>query len=409
MQFTRIRKMLVKPFENLTALEALIMWVRLISSTLIIALGIAVTVGPAVRPDIFRSARFDTRPSDITRGLFDVLKEAVEVYGSTDVNNGVGLTTSEIYVLTEYTAGQIRNVPQFITISLYGRCDISYDTTNALDKNGNIIEVRNSSIVEVCYMTGLDYLFDYRQVLSQLGLDIVLDYAYDQDLSNPLGLSTSYNEYVEILRRRKINMVRLLYAVLCLETFIIFFTIWYYTIKGRLINPFKERILTHVISLLSLAVFICGLTGIISLTWLNYKLKGRIKSELDAFGFSFALGSPWFTCLWIFAFFIIVSTLVWSGLEWCLSDVEQPYNDGTQNGILGYEAGVFTGVEDPVAYNEGTDITESGNSGAVSRNNSIGPNDRSEEVELQDIELYSSDDSEFNLQRTVKPSTAMYF
>lgn len=409
MQFTRIRKMLMKPFENLTALEALIMWLRLISSTLIVALGIAITVGPAVSPDIFRSARFDTRPSDITRGLFEVLKEAVEVYGSTDVNNGVGLTTSEIYILTEYTAGQIKNVPQFIMISLYGRCDISYDTTEELDNNGNVIEVRNSSIVETCYMTGPDYVFDYREVLSQLGLDIVLDYAYDQDQSNPLGLSSSYNEYVDILRRRKVNMIRLLYAVVCLETFIIIFTIWYYAIKGRLLNPFKERMLSHVISLLSLAAFICGLTGIISLTWLNYKFKSRIKSELKAFGFSYALGSPWFTCLWILAFFIIVSILVWSGLEWCISDVEQPYNDGTQNNMLGYEAGVFTEVEDPVAYNEGTFGTESGNSDAVLRNDSFGANDRSEELELQDIALYSSDDGEIKLQRTVKPSTAMHF
>lgn len=398
--------------EDLTAFETLVLWIRLISSALIIALGLAITIGPVTAPRTFRVAKFGTKSTDIIGGLFKELKEAVEVYGSTDVNNGVGLTTSEIFILTAYTASQINDVPQYIAVSIYGRCDISFNTTQALNKKGEVVEVRNSSMVEVCYRTGRDYVFDYREVLSQLGMDIVLVYAYDQEVSAPLGLSNTYNEYMKELRRKKVNMVNLLISALVLEGAILILTVWYYTIKGRLMNPLKERILGHTISLLSLVVFILGLTGTISLAWLALKLKNRIITELSVYGFTYGLGFTWFTCLWLFAFGILVSTLAWSGLEWCMSDVQQPYNDGTQNNILRYQTGVFTDAGDASSNNLSDDRESSDNHLRLTRSsgrNASVDSDSAEEVELQDIALYSSDDSDVNFKRTLNPSSTMYF
>lgn len=398
--------------DDLTAFETLVLWIRLASSALIIALGLAVIIGPITAPTTFRIATFGTKSTDIIGGLFKELKQAVEVYGSTDVNNGVGLTTSEIFILTSYTASQINNVPQYIAISIYGRCDISFNTTQGLDKEGHVVDVRNSSVVEVCYNTGRNYVFDYREVLAQLGMDIVLVYAYDQEVSAPLGLSQSYNEYVTDLRRKKVNMVNLLISALVLESAIVILSLWFYAIKGRLINPLKERVINHTISLLSFVVFLLGFTGTISLAWLSFRLKSRITSELSVYGFTYGLGFTWFTCLWLFAFNILVSTLAWSGLEWCISDTQQPFNDGTQNDILRYQTGVLTDAGgasiDEFPDNQDSNDNHLRLAHGGGRSSSFG-SDSAEEVELQDIALYSSDDSEANFKRTIKPSSTMFF
>lgn len=414
MQISRLRKGALKPFENLTAFETLIQWLRLISSTLIIALGLVVTVGPLASPNTLRMAQFDTRPADITNGLFEVLKHAVEVFGSTDVNNGVGMTTSEIFILTEYTEGQIKNIPQFITLNLYGRCDISFETKSIPGPKGST-QVRNSTIDQQCYRTGPGFIFDYRSVLSQLGLDIVLDYAYDRSGSSQGSKSTSYNEYMSNARNSKRNMVSLLYAVICLEICILAMTFWYYIIKGRFINPFKERFLMHSISLLSFAVFICSLTSIITLTWINYRLRNRIKNELKDFGFSYTFVTSWLTTIWFMAVFVIISALVWSGLEWCISD-SQDYSDGTQNNILSYEPGVFMDQSELRDSNYDFEQREmyhsnftNSQTSALHGNADDDESDYAEELELQDLALYSSEDSDLMVQRMVKPSSTMQF
>ncbi|QLQ79940.1 hypothetical protein HG537_0C05890 [Torulaspora globosa] len=403
---------LFKPGLNLTGFERLILWIRLVSSTLIIALCLTVIIGPLTAPTTFALARFGTKSSDITKGLFDVLKEAVEVFGSTDVNNGVGLTTSEIFILTDYAASQIKSVPQYIAITLYGRCDINFNTTFINGRNGHAVEVRNSSVIQVCTNTGPEYVFDYREVLSQLGLDIILSYAYDQNVPTVLGLSNSYGEYIKSLQERKIDVVYLIMAVTPLEFIIVVLTVWYYSIKGKHINPLKERVLSHLISVISLTAFVIGLTGVISLVWLTFNLKDRIKSELEAFGFSYGLESAWFTCLWFLAFFMLVSTLAWCGLEWCLSDSQQPYNDETQNNILQYRAGLFVDANGSFTDNASSDgdlYRTQSNTGPANRDFVNSNTSTVEEVELQDIALYSSGDDECDPQKTVKPSTTMYF
>lgn len=413
MQFSRLRKLAMRPFENLTALESLIQWLRLISSTLIIALGLVATVGPLTSPSTLKMAQFDTRPADITAGLFEVLKNAVEVFGSTDVNNGVGLTTSEIYILTTYTEGQIQNIPQFITLNIYGSCDVSYNTKTE-DPDGTVKQVRNSTIAETCRRTGPSYIFDYRSVLSQLGLDIVLDYAYDKDGSSTNLLSNSYNDYMSKLRKQKYNMISLLYVVICLEGCVLVMTLWYYIIKGRFINLFKERFLLHSISFLSFTIFICSLTSIITLTCINYKLRNRVRNELAAFGFSYSLGTSWITCIWFMAVFVVISTLVWSGLEWCISD-SQDYRDGSANNILSYQPGVFMDQSEvePSYDSQGNEIYSSNSAGNTTNvlrgSTEDGGSDFAEEMELQDLALYSSEDSELMMQRTVKPSSTMHF
>lgn len=435
----------MRPFTNLNSLEMLVQWLRLISSVLIVIFNIIVVLGPFSSPRSLYMSKLDTFSADITQGLFDVLRTNMETSGSTNINNGVGLTTSELLILTEYTATQVKNAPQYITVSLYGRCDCTFTTDELIGVDGKSMTVRNSTITCGCINVGSDYLFDYREVLSNLGLGIILDYAYSKDGSK-MGLSDSYSKYINVLKLRKITVTNLLYAVLAIEILITALTIWYYSIKGRHLNIFMERTLVHVISLLSFTVFICGLASIISLAWLNYKVQSRIKSELQAFGFSYHLGGTWFSCLWMLAIFVSISCFVWSGLEWCIVENYEPYPEEGKSVFLDTRTQKQRLTSDPfdddqtvdlnersysgsspnasTRYREARQVKSSGSLNALSRLNSTKAmkNNRlhqnpfeddeyamDEQYELQSIALRSSTDSDINEQQVLQPSSTMHF
>ncbi|CAI4047424.1 hypothetical protein N7582_004101 [Saccharomyces uvarum] len=445
---SRIRDIIARPFQNLTALEKVVQWLRLGTTLLIISFGLALTVGPLSSPRTLYMSRLDTYSADITTGLFTVLKESMETSTSTEENNGVGLTTSELYILTAYTESQIKNVPQYITVSLYGRCDSTYSMVEVFDSQGNMYSEKNSTTKSTCTKAGTNYLFDYREVLSNLGLDIVLDYAYNK-VSSQQAESSVYTAYMKGLKNKKANVLHLLYAVISFQVCMLFFMIWYYYIKGRFLNALKERALVHINSLLSLVVFIGGLTSTISLAWINYTIQSRINSELEAFGFSYHLGVTWFSLLWCFAGLISVSCLAWSGLEWCISDNGTTYGGGIDDKFLGYQAGVFTNADtdEDLAYNQrnlqrqstsgeaelmrnsdtmatisktaNSDINRSedincnsdNQDGTADIGSNVGesPFASREEFELQDIRFRSSNDSEESMQRIIKPSSALQF
>ncbi|KAL3238222.1 Ecm7p [Nakaseomyces bracarensis] len=443
----RVMRLVLKPFTNLNSLEMLVQWLRLISSVLIVIFNIIVVLGPLSSPRSLYMSKLDTFSADITQGLFDVLRTNMESSGSTNINNGVGLTTSELLILTEYTATQVKDAPQFITVSLYGRCDCTFTTDELVGLDGKSYVVRNSTITCGCINVGSDYLFDYREVLSNLGLGIILDYAYSKDGSK-MGLSDAYSKYINSLKRRKISVTNLLYAVLASEILITALTLWYYSIKGRYLNVFLERTLVHVISLLSFTVFICGLASIISLAWLNYKVQSRIKSELQAFGFSYHLGGTWFACLWMLAIFVSISCFVWSGLEWCIAENYEPYFEESNGIFLETQPQKQRLTSDPFADDQTVDsagrsisnssakrntrfvearqVRSSGSLNALSRLNSsrairnksfnqsqnpFEENDYAldEQYELQSIALRSSTDSDLNEQQVLQPSSTMHF
>lgn len=214
-------------------------------------------------------------------------------------------------------------------------------------------------------------------------------------------------------------------------------------------NALKERALVHINSLLSLVVFIGGLTSTISLAWVNYTIQSRINSELEAFGFSYHLGVTWFALLWCFAGLISVSCLAWSGLEWCISDNGTSYGGGIDDKFLGYQAGVFTDVDldDETSHNQrylqrqstsgeaelmrnsetmetinktanidlnradetNTDLDNANDTTELGDSNRNEPFASREEFELQDIRFRPSNDSEESIQRVIKPSSALQF
>ncbi|CCD27167.1 Ecm7p NDAI_0J02750 [Naumovozyma dairenensis CBS 421] len=418
----RIKTFFKRPFQNLTALERLVQWIRIISTFANIVLSLMITDSAWRFPTKFYMGRLDTFQFDIAQGIFNVLKDTMET--SNGINNGVGLTTSELYILTSYTLTQVENFPQYITASLYGTCNTWFNTTEMPLDGTMLVEAHkrnsNSSITNACYYNGSDFIFDYREILSTYGLKIVLDYAYPAEKD-----ATGYNGYLKWTRTNKIHLLKLMKSVITMEFITFFLTYWYYSVKGRFINGLQEKILVHLISLLSFTVFICGIVSIAGLAFMNYTLQSRIKTELGGFGFSYHLGRSWFCCLWLLTSFLGIGCLIWSGLEWCISDTEEPNFDDPDNQMLGYQPGVFTGTDnndnkDTAILNEtnepGSDMYLNRHGDAnSSRSLPVNPFDdqsRSasiEEYEMETISLRHSNESERSIQKIVQPSPTMYF
>lgn len=355
--FSRVKRHVLLPFQDLNATEQFIQIIRLASSLMIILFGLIISILPYTKPQHLYMGKLNTLRADITSGVFTVLRDNLDSNGATDINNGVGLTTSEILVLTSYAFEQVQDIPAFILVTIYGRCDADYiaspsnssenDLDSALDTDN--IDVDGTSVVDefdttpdsgtffVCQYRGPDYLFDYRTALSSVGLDIVLEYAYGSKASK----QSTYETYIAKISLLKQRVLKLFYATVAIEFLISMLTIWYYYIKDRRLNVFMERFLAHLLSFLSLFVFIAGMIYSVSLLWINYSMREKIDKELLAFGFSYHVGVAWTTMMIVWLVFIGISCLVWSGLEWCVTnngsfkvdDGETFLNDNTNTNI----------------------------------------------------------------------------
>jgi len=296
-----------------------------------IAFSVTLVLGPLTIPDRLYMSRLNSYSHDITEGIFQALSDAMESGASSTINNGVGLTTSELYILTAYSSAQVSNVPQYITISLYGTCSTYYTTAdddnddwyvyeNTKTKGTTSYSQQNSTAIRQCLWEGFDYVLDYREILTSLGLDIVLSYAYGQTDGSGSSVGTAYEGYIQVMKLNKRQYLTLFMVVIFFQIIAFVLTFWYYLIKGRYINTAREKTLLHVITFLSFCVFVMGLVSLMDLVWLNYSFQKKIRGELMSFGFEYKLGEAFFTCLWMVVFFISVSCMAWSGLEWCVSD-----------------------------------------------------------------------------------------
>lgn len=415
---------ITRPFLGLTNFERLVQIIRFSSSFLSFVLSIVVYLAPYINPRTINMSQLNTYSREISQGIFEKLYNSVESYGANS-NNGVGLTTSEIVILTTYTLSQIENVPQYIIFSLYGNCvadyidsiDYSLVDSNDNDGDGNVlsqlwINATDSGLTFDCKNYGPNYIYDYKSILSTIGLDIIIDFAYSDDSQN------SYERYISQLRTLKRNCIYLSYGVHFGEICIFAMTFWYYSIKGRSINPFTEKILVHIISSIALVNMINGLICNISLVIINYSIQKRIKSELQSFGFSYHLNKVWFTLLWIHTFLICVSCLAWSGFEWCLVSDIALEGDEINDNIIDNDGFVKTLDSElqlknyQLSYESEEEAQSDGHDGDESDVDMIRDYLTDEEYELQSISLRSRSSTEtlegYSVKRFVVPSTMQF-
>lgn len=326
-------------FQELSNFERMIFWVRLMSSISILAFGLVLTAFSSKYPSKLYLGKLDTSSTDILTGLYDTLSTSVVDSKSTSVNNGVGLSTSEILLLTAYVNSQVQNLPNYFTTNLYGWCEVT-SYLNSLTSPMNAST--NSALATACKVVGSDYVFDYRDLLSDLGLGIVLSYAYgyeneDGTLNSDNSSGETYSEFLSNAATEKKNMINMIYVVVALEFIALLMGILFYSIKEKPLNSGKERLLRHFISLLKLVMLICSCIAVVQLSLLLFRLEGRINDELDSFGFMFTVGKGWFTCLVLFGAFNLISTMFWTGYEWCITRTETDEDTGFNQSMIGID------------------------------------------------------------------------
>ncbi|CDO92238.1 unnamed protein product [Kluyveromyces dobzhanskii CBS 2104] len=322
--------------SQLDAFDKLLLWVRLITSVGIIVFALVLTAFSAASPSSLYLGKLDTSSTNILEGLFEKLSTSVVSAKLSGINNGAGLTTSEILLLTRYVDSQVQNVPDYIKTGVYGWCSMKRDSEELWQPDGTWREVRNATTSTKCYREGAQYLLNYRQLLDDLGLRIVLSYAYGYTFENGVldknnTESLKYNKFMKSSTGTKNRMVNLIYAVSVIEFVILISIIIYYSLRNEPLQSKRCKILLHSISLMKLVAFICSLVAVIEFTILSITMRQKISDELESFGFSYHLGAGWFACLWIFAFLNIISCLVWTGFEWCITnnDTAAPSDDNT--------------------------------------------------------------------------------
>ncbi|CUS20180.1 LAQU0S01e00804g1_1 [Lachancea quebecensis] len=322
----RVKKAVSRPFENLGALDRLIQYLRLGSSIMVVVFVMMLTLGALVSPSKIFIGKLNTCLVDIAQGLFDALQQSVEAKTANYVNNGVGLTTSEILILTEYTTSQVHSSPQYVVSSTYGWCRVDNRTSPTSNSTiGNHTQ---------CHNVGSTYIFNYRELMKEIGLNAILEYTYGSLDGSSYESSKPYVEYMDRLETTKIRMVNLLYTVGSLHAVMLVCSLWYYSVKGRSLSILKERILVHLISLISLVVCVCAMVSAVTLVTISIELRSRIQSELHYMGISYHLGKTWFTVLWLLAVFSCISCMVWSGLVWCIAEKSTDSMESYELGIL---------------------------------------------------------------------------
>lgn len=329
--------------SELNPFDRMMLWMRIITSMLIMIFVLILTACTAKYPASLYIGKLDTSSSDILRGLFDKLSTSVVGAKSSGINNGVGLTTSEIYLLTAYVDYQVQNVPQFITSSIYGQCSTWFSVNDTVNVTGASSSAKNSVMTNKCQYIGPSYMLNYRDLLIELGLGIVLSYAYgyeneDGTLNSDNPEAISFSHYMIDAKNNKVKMVNLLYAVGILECVTFAIIIAFYIIRNNPNKQNKSRVLVHIISLLKLVIFICTVVVTVNFTIIVLNLRKKINNELDSFGFSFHIGIAWFVCIWLFVSFATVSCLVWTGFEWCITNPGSLEDKDENKLVIGIDA-----------------------------------------------------------------------
>lgn len=300
---------------------------RLVAFILIIALTLVLTVGPTASPGKIYAHRLDFTHYNVGRGLYNALADTANTVSFSDDPFSPGFTTSEIEVLVQYTSEQFGDSPQFIVSGLWKYCYGTFDSYNLTNENFNLnIDeslFTNASILGCS--TPPDYYFNYRALLGQVGMTIVLEYAYNGDYE-------SNQNYIHLMDsvRRGTHMFKtcLQFAsISSLVQFVTLFIIYGILVKVKKNNPLATY-LEHFCGLLSVAMLVAMGVASVSFTIVSLELRDRVTEELGDYGISLHLGSIWFSNFWVTFALFFYNFCVWGGVTWfTVPEEDRPSSD----------------------------------------------------------------------------------
>ncbi|KAI5961256.1 ECM7 [Candida pseudojiufengensis] len=318
----RLTQKLNKPFHNLSTQERALLILRLGTAFLSIACFLVLLIGP-IFSNSFNISRINCAHLDVAYGLYKSLRTSVVsapsiLGGGENYLSGNSLTNSEITLLTDYAESQVAGAPQYCLTTLWRWCYGNYDSHETIGRQGQRITVKVNEIV-TC-VKNKKYVFDYRTQLEEIGLQSILAYAYQGQISNE-------TDYDKSIAKRNHTFQLALNAIIfsdCVQFFLIcaIFVVYSNRKQAKDLSRVPSFIL-HILSIFAVMSFCSSIIGSALITNLLKITNDEISSKLGDFGVYFERGSSWFTALWLSTVGCTISMLSWAFPMWCANPPEE--------------------------------------------------------------------------------------
>ncbi|OBA22304.1 hypothetical protein METBIDRAFT_39711, partial [Metschnikowia bicuspidata var. bicuspidata NRRL YB-4993] len=315
---TKLLGTAARPFRGLTPAQKRLLLLRIGSS--LVAVCIAVVLY-ALRsyPSSLYVARINCSQLDVAAGLYQSLRSLMtetiisKGSGSNVLPIDLALTDSEVSILTQYAQTQVLNAPQAIVLGAQDWCTVNYAT----DFAGRLRDYSNMSTT--CYEYGSLNFYDYRTLLLQNQLEIILAYAYESEDVQ----SAAYKERIQE-RSARYDVMRIMYAVqLALQVVLLAAGVFIYGTRGG--APDLAHTSAVTLNAVALVALTAGSTMIVSTAIVLADLaamRAEIRRGLGDFGILMSVG-PVFLALAAAALAVAsLGMLAWIVPLWCANPAD---------------------------------------------------------------------------------------
>lgn len=309
----------MRPFQNLTVQQRLLQFLRFGSPILTIAFAIAyLASGPNVHSA--HLARINCAHLDVALGLYKSLRSSISSTGS--VNQDIlpvdnELTDSEIHVLTDYTEKQVADAAQYILLGVNEFCMISYRTTYS---SSHMVE---EDVKTVCKSYKGFGIFDYRAIMLEAGLDIILAYAYESNYQK----DDEYSRRIDARNKRFLVLQPvMIFQVLVQLVILVYGIVLYSNRRGAKDLSNIPSITVNVLAVLAVSAGIIMIVAASIATNELRSVKKEIAKGMWSYGVRMVIGDVFLALVWCTFSFSVFTMFAWALPLWCSNPPDDGYN-----------------------------------------------------------------------------------
>lgn len=276
-------------------------------------------------PETAYIARINCSHLDVAYGLYDSLRSSIaDTSYSMDHDDvlpiDLSLTDSEISILTEYTQSQVANAPQYILLGVTEWCRVNYQTDYMADDYNY-----HNNLTATCQDYEGFNLFDYRTLLSDNDLTIILAYAYESNYED----DKSYYKSVKGSGKR-FRIVKVINIVtVVLQAITVVATLVVYGNRGPAKDLSRIPLVTlNFVAVVTMAAAVCMTAASAITTQEIIQTQKEIREGMDSFGINLVMGKIFFTLMWAGFSFSCLCMFSWIVPLWCSNPSEDfSYDD----------------------------------------------------------------------------------
>lgn len=310
------------PFRNLTTSQRVLQYMRL-GTSLLTVIFVVVLLLFNKDPKSAYVARINCSHIDVAYGLYNSLGSSIsDSTMKLELNVGylplaASLTESEISILSEYTQNQVMDAPQGILLGVSSWCTVDYRIADSMKHEDNL--------TTTCFDYGSTSMFDYRSLLSENGLTIILAYAYDSDYKD----DGAYQRTVAN-RTKKFYVLEMVVLVqVFLQSFVFISTLVVYANRGS--AKALTRIPTLFLNIVAVTSMAAGISMIAAFAVVFQEINAtrkEVSHGIASFGINMKSGKTFFTVAWLALAFSCLSMISWIFPLWCSNPPEDDdYSD----------------------------------------------------------------------------------